>query len=109
MKRAAFFSLLFAQLLFTSITFAQTQANGERLFIQKGCMGCHGISGRGGAGPDLAQTTLSFEEFLKQLRAPRAMMPQFPPTAVSNSEAREIYALLKAAPPPPAPSQCQPP
>ena len=101
MKRALFFGLLFFLVFPLSGALAQTPGNGERLFIQKGCIGCHGISGRGGAGPDLARTDLSFEEFLKQLRAPRAMMPPFPPNAVSESEAGEIYAFLKAAPPAP--------
>ncbi len=100
---------LLVQGLWPAEALAQTPGNGERLFIQKGCLGCHGVSGRGGAGPDLAGTALPFEAFLKQLRTPRALMPAFPPTAVSESEAREIYAFVKAAPPPPPRVSAKPP
>lgn len=64
-------------------------------------MGCHGTSGRGGVGPELAGTRLAFEDFLKQLRAPRALMPPFPPAVLSESEARALYAYVREAPPPP--------
>jgi hypothetical protein len=37
---------------------AQDDAAGERLFIAKGCLGCHGASGRGGVGPELARSPL---------------------------------------------------
>src|SRR3972149_4103270 len=33
---------------------AQAPTDGEHLFIQKGCLGCHGVGAHGGAGPDLA-------------------------------------------------------
>ncbi|MGH7566327.1 MAG: c-type cytochrome [Gemmatimonadota bacterium] len=51
---------------------------GERLYIGKGCLGCHGASGRGGVGPSLAGTSLAMDAFLHQLRAPRDIMPVFP-------------------------------
>ncbi|MBI4241381.1 MAG: c-type cytochrome, partial [Candidatus Rokubacteria bacterium] len=108
-KRIRFLLLLFLALLPAQQAVAETPANGERLFIQKGCIGCHGVSGRGGAGPDLAGTSLAFEEFVKQLRAPRGLMPPFPGSAVSESQAREIYAFLKAAPPPPPRVSAKPP
>ena len=60
--------LLVMQSLWCAEALAQVPGNGERLFIQKGCLGCHGVSGRGGAGPDLAGTALPFEQFQKQLR-----------------------------------------
>jgi cytochrome c551/c552 len=70
-------------------------AAGERLFIEKGCLGCHGASGRGGVGPDLAHTTLSFEAFLSQVRSPRGTMPAFPAEIVSEAEARAIHAYVQ--------------
>ena len=74
---AAFLTIL-CVLLGGGTAFAQTQDNGGRLFIQKGCIGCHGVAGHGGAGPDLAGTSLPFEAFLAQLRTPRGQMPVFP-------------------------------
>jgi len=97
---AAFLTIL-CVLLGGGTAFAQTQDNGGRLFIQKGCIGCHGVAGHGGAGPDLAGTSLPFEAFLAQLRTPRGQMPVFPGVAVSESEARDIYGYVKAATPPP--------
>ena len=82
---------------------------GESLFIAKGCMGCHGASGRGGVGPDIAGTTLSFEALLSQLRSPRNIMPRFPAQAVSEDEARAIYEYLRSIAPPPARLAVRPP
>lgn len=75
---------------------------GERLFIVKGCLGCHGASGRGGVGPDLANTALTFDAFLSQLRTPRDLMPQFPDEIVPDAQARAIYEYVRSVPPPPA-------
>ncbi|HET7290252.1 MAG TPA: cytochrome c, partial [Thermodesulfobacteriota bacterium] len=73
---------------------------GGTLFISKGCMGCHGVSGRGGVGPALAHTALTFDAFIGQIRHPRNIMPAFPAQAVSDENAREIYVFLKDVPPP---------
>jgi hydroxylamine dehydrogenase len=67
---------------------------GEQLYIAKGCLGCHGASGRGGVGPALAGTSLDMEEFLHQLRDPRGIMPQFPEEVVGEEEAEEIQEYL---------------
>ncbi len=75
---------------------------GARLFIQKGCLGCHGASGRGGVGPALAHTSLALDAVLKQLRHPRSLMPPFPAKIVSDEDARLIYTYLQTVPPPPA-------
>jgi hydroxylamine dehydrogenase len=75
--------------------------SGERRFIAKGCLGCHGASGRGGVGPQLAGTALDFQAFLTQLRTPRQRMPAFPADVVSDADARAIFEYLRTAPPPP--------
>jgi hydroxylamine dehydrogenase len=76
-------------------------ARGKPLFIRKGCLGCHGASGRGGVGPDLAHTTLGAEDFLRQLRSPRGIMPPFPAEVVADEEARAIHAYLQSVAPAP--------
>ena len=79
---------------------AQEPASGARLFISKGCLGCHGASGRGGVGPDLAQTQLPFEQFLGQVRNPRGIMPAFSPESITDQELRSIYEYVKGLPAP---------
>jgi hydroxylamine dehydrogenase len=94
-------ALWFAALLPASLAAQQAANPGEGLYIVKGCLGCHGASGRGGVGPVLATTPLSFEAFLHQLRAPRGQMPVFPAAVVSDVEARGIFDYLKSVPPAP--------
>ncbi len=87
---------------FAAPAWAQADAgDGERLFIAKACLGCHGASGRGGVGPALAEAPSNFEAFLAQLRAPRGQMPPFPDAAITDSEARAIFDYLRTVPPPP--------
>ncbi|MEW5850862.1 MAG: multiheme c-type cytochrome [Myxococcota bacterium] len=69
--------------------------------MEKGCLGCHGASGRGGVGPTLIRTSLSFDAFLNQVRSPRALMPPFPERVVSADEARAIYDYVQTLPPRP--------
>jgi len=76
---------------------------GERVFIAKGCIGCHGIGGRGGVGPDLAGTSLLPDNFKGQVRNPRTKMPPFPEAAISDKELSEVYAYVNAAAPARAP------
>lgn len=109
MKRYFLILLILWIILWAGKALSGTPQNGERLFIQKGCIGCHGVSAHGGAGPDLAGTKLSFQEFIKQLREPRSLMPPFPKTAVSESEAKNIYEYVKALKAPPSRVMSRPP
>ncbi len=77
-------------------------AAGERLYISKGCIGCHGIGGRGGVGPDLASTDLLPGAFKDQVRNPRAKMPPFPEQAIDEKELSQVYAYVDTAPAGPA-------
>jgi hydroxylamine dehydrogenase len=72
---------------------------GEALYIQRGCLGCHGASGRGGVGPPLAATTLDFDGFRRQVRQPRERMPRFHAETVSDQELRTIHEYLRGVPP----------
>lgn len=79
----------------------ETVERGADLYIRKGCLGCHGASGRGGVGPVVGNTKLTVDAFVQQLRAPRGIMPRFPSEVVSEADARAIHAYLQAAPPAP--------
>lgn len=80
---------------------AATTEDGEWLYVARGCLGCHGASGRGGVGPDLANTELEATAFLAQIRRPRDLMPPFSERAVSDAEALAILEYLRRVPPPP--------
>lgn len=69
---------------------------GRMLFVQKGCIGCHGREARGGFGPALESTALPFEKVLEQLRHPRGRMPMFSEAIVSDMEARAIYDYVRS-------------
>jgi hydroxylamine dehydrogenase len=73
---------------------------GATLFISKGCLGCHGSSGRGGVGPALAHLGMPVDSLLRQVRHPRGIMPPFPAAALSDAEAAAIHAYLRSVPPP---------
>jgi hydroxylamine dehydrogenase len=75
--------------------------DGARLYITKGCLGCHGSSGRGGVGPVLAGTGLPADAFLHQVRSPRQYMPPFPDDAITEAEVEAIRGYLQQVPPPP--------
>jgi cytochrome c551/c552 len=79
----------------------EAAGEGAALFIRKGCLGCHGASGRGGVGPDLAHTALPLADFVAQLRSPRGIMPRFPEEVVSDEQARAVHAYLQSVAPRP--------
>src|SRR6266498_405668 len=76
----------------------QTGDQGSVLYIRKGCLGCHGASGRGGVGPALANTQLTPEAFVNQLRHPRGIMPPFHQRIVSDARRRRFSALSSPRP-----------
>jgi hydroxylamine dehydrogenase len=88
-------------LLYPATGGAQPTAPGAELYIAKGCLGCHGASGRGGVGPPLANTKLTTDAFVAQLRQPRGIMPPFHARVVSDTDARAIHDYLSTLPPAP--------
>jgi mono/diheme cytochrome c family protein len=79
---------------------------GKQLYYDHGCYGCHGLNGETGR-PRLAGSTSStlesadtFVAFLR-LRAdampllPSTSMPSYPATALSDADARDIYAYVR--------------
>ncbi len=97
------FALLASMLLvFPAVALGQEATpSGAELYISKGCLGCHGASGRGGVGPALANTKLSADALIQQMRNPRGIMPRFPAEVVSDAEARAIHQYIEKVAPPP--------
>jgi mono/diheme cytochrome c family protein len=79
---------------------------GKQLYYNHGCYGCHGFNGETGR-PRLAGTGIpileSQETFIAFLRLradampllPSTSMPSYPVTALSDAEARDIYAYVR--------------
>jgi len=80
-------------------------ARGRTLFLADGCAYCHGTVGQGGggrtAGLRIAQQPLPFAAFVDQLRRPAGEMPPYVDAVLSGQDAADIYAFIKALPPPP--------
>jgi mono/diheme cytochrome c family protein len=72
-------------------------ADGKRWYGLHRCSGCHGEGGRGGKGPVLAGTDLSFRRFLGKLRAPNsAIMPAYAAEQLPDQDAADIYLFLQS-------------
>jgi ubiquinol-cytochrome c reductase cytochrome c subunit len=81
--------------------------SGKQLFEAKGCYSCHGFVGQGSReGPRLTPP-LPYAAFIVQLRTPRAIMPPYTATLVSDQQAADIHAYLTGLPKPPDPKSLQ--
>jgi mono/diheme cytochrome c family protein len=81
-------------------------ARGKEFYYAHGCYGCHGYNGETGI-RDLVGTnsplTADAETFLLYLRlradyaplVPSTQMPAYPESALSDADARDIYAYIK--------------
>jgi mono/diheme cytochrome c family protein len=84
---------------------AQNPVRGKQLYYDHGCYGCHGFNGETGVrrlvgtGSSILESSDAFVAFLR-LRAdarpllPSASMPSYPITALSDADARDIYAYV---------------
>ena len=80
--------------------------HGKQLFYAHGCYGCHGYNGETGVrdlvgtGSPIVMDEATFLTFLR-LRgdqapvAPSTRMPNFPVEALSDSDARDIFAYIR--------------
>lgn len=80
--------------------------NGKAVYETQGCNRCHGSQGEGLAGsgqnagiPRIASTSLSFADFLKQVRKPKGQMPPFSSKQVSDADLTDVYAYLQTLKP----------
>ena len=78
--------------------FTGDAARGAELFINNGCIVCHGDQGQGLIGPTIAQTRFTIEQVLSQYRKPRLLMPPFPEALVPDADVADIYAWLHTLP-----------
>jgi mono/diheme cytochrome c family protein len=91
-------ALLFAGLLTAcSGAPAGNVENGKKWFTMNNCNSCHGEQGKGGRGPAIVPLDMTFASFVKKLRKQdAAIMPPYPETKISEQDAADIYAYLKA-------------
>lgn len=75
--------------------------NGKKLFVAYGCYECHGRQGAGAAiAPRIGPPALSLAGVIRYVRAPTGQMPPYTAKVVSDEDLADIYAFLKAFPPP---------
>jgi ubiquinol-cytochrome c reductase cytochrome c subunit len=77
---------------------------GKKLFLERGCWECHGYAAHGGAGsgPRLAGRTPAWTTFSTYVRRPTDEMIPYTTKMITDQELADIYAWLKAIPPPPS-------
>src|ERR1700730_2622716 len=64
------------------------------------CRNCHGGTGEGGFGPDLAGRGLSAAQVLRAVRQPWGVMPAFVASQVSDKDAADLAAYFGSMPKP---------
>lgn len=76
---------------------------GRQLYESKGCYSCHGYVGQGSREGPRIVPAMAYPAFLVQLRTPRAIMPPYKQTLLSDQQAADIIAYLNSLPRPPDP------
>jgi mono/diheme cytochrome c family protein len=109
-RSAAFTTCAIAALSIASLVAAQPAGSGDAargglLYHDHGCYGCHGFNGETGA-RDLVGTNspiiADVETFITYLRLradfapilPSTRMPNYPESALSDTDARDIFAFI---------------
>lgn len=64
------------------------------------CPACHGPSAMGGIGPQLASTTLSYEQFLQTVRVALPPKPAYSKDQLPDQAVYDIYAWVRTQLPP---------
>lgn len=75
--------------------FTADAAHGDELFFANGCNICHGDTGEGIIGPQIAGTALTFSQVVDQYRNPRGTMPAFSADNVPDQDVFDIYTWLQ--------------
>ena len=76
---------------------AQEANDGTDLLAQSGCAICHGSEGQGtDAGPSLAASTLSLDEFVAAVRQATRTMPAYAAEVLPDEDVARMFAFLEA-------------
>jgi mono/diheme cytochrome c family protein len=67
------------------------------------CRNCHGTSGEGAFGPDLAGRHLTVAQFRRAVRQPWGIMPAFVESQISDQELADLVAYFNSLPAPAEP------
>ncbi|HZY41086.1 MAG TPA: c-type cytochrome [Anaerolineae bacterium] len=89
--------------LMTSVASADAgdAARGQHLWQDvKLCKNCHGANGEGAYAGPRAGDGKSADDWLKQVRTPRANMPHFNDVQVSNQEVADMWTYMQTLPAP---------
>jgi mono/diheme cytochrome c family protein len=73
-------------------------AAGKTAWNDRRCRRCHGETGEGGFGPDLAGRGLTFDQFKRALRKPWGIMPTFNELYTSDQAIADMQAYLMSLP-----------
>lgn len=77
---------------------------GRKTYLENGCHACHGSVGQGGGpGPILAATPMSLGSYYDQVRKPRALMPAYAASLMTEQEIVDTYAYVRSLPGPRSP------
>ena len=75
-------------------------ARGKALWEAKLCKNCHGANGEGAYAGPRDGDGLSADQWLTQVRTPRANMPAFNDVQVSNQEVADMWTYMQTLPKP---------
>ncbi len=106
MKMRRFFILLPVVVLLLVLTapaaLAQDPVKGQETWEKQvwQCQRCHGPQGEGVYARPLANSTLTAQEWITQVRTPRRNMPHFSEAQVSDQQIMDIHAYITGLPDP---------
>jgi mono/diheme cytochrome c family protein len=74
---------------------------GKELYAKYSCYACHGYDGHGGAGARLVPLRMNLPGFAAYIKNPR-QMPPYTAKVLSDAQAADLWAFIKAMPESPA-------
>jgi LPXTG-motif cell wall-anchored protein len=78
-----------------SVSAAADAANGKTVWAAKNCKSCHGANGEGKFAMPVAGSTLAAADWVKEVRTPRAAMPAYSATQVTDQDIADMQAYMQ--------------